>query len=294
MTRKQPFLRFSPRPGICLLATVLLLSLATGSMAQDTPYNDGSKTVKPETGPVDPAGNQSSPPLEGSSEQTLAAPAGYASSAPPDPIPLDKPVGKEISMASKDAKTWFDNALAAADWEFPEGVINKYGQTISREDFFKAIIWIESNGVHRSPHGKLTKSWVGAMGFGQLMPRTAKGLGIKADDAASNLKGSSKYLKEIFSAKNVSESTGMEKLLKACCAYNMGPYSSLLKHNWDKFKSSAPLETVGYGIKLKMCLGFQLTDWEKQKGAKLLGAKVGQMNEVADDFYARTHGLLSK
>lgn len=255
------------------------------------PFDEDTTPVKTTTTASQGGGSGVQNVPAGKTEPAVVAPLP----TPPAPVPLDPPVGKEISMASPKAKKWFDDAMNTyGDWEFPEGVKNKYGQTVTKEEFFKAIIWIESNGVHRSPHGKVTTSWVGARGFGQLMPNTARGMGIKADDPASNLKGSVKYLKEIFSSKNITKSTGEEKLIKACCAYNMGPYSKLLRNNWDQFKAKAPSETTGYGIKLKMCLGFELTAWEKKKGASLLGAKVKQMGSVADVFYSHTHGLLEK
>jgi len=40
-----------------------------------------------------------------------------------------------------------------------------------------------------------------------------------------------------------------------------------------------------------MCLGFELTADEKKLASKILDIKLSAIDEAADDFYARTHGL---
>ena len=195
------------------------------------------------------------------SEKTTKADAQAGSTTPtatgskaPVAVSPDPATGKAVTTGSAKFKEWFKNACDAHcdDWEFPE-VTNKYGEKITREDYMRAIIWIESRGVHMSAKGKLTKSWAGAQGFMQLMPNTARGLKIDAKDGAQNLKGGAKYLTEIFNSGAVSKKSGAEKLIMAACAYNLGPFSKSMKMSWNDFKSSRkiPTETRGYGLKLK-------------------------------------------
>ncbi|MFZ5950575.1 MAG: transglycosylase SLT domain-containing protein [Candidatus Rifleibacteriota bacterium] len=203
------------------------------------------------------------------------------------------PGAKGASTGSANFKKWFDDAAKySKDWNFPT-VTNKYGKVISREDYLRAIIWIESRGIHKSPSGKITKSWAGALGFMQLMPNTAKGLGIDANDPAQNLKGGSKYLKEIFNSGNVSKKSGEEKLIMGACAYNLGPFSKSMKSSWDTFKlnSKIPVETRSYGLKLKMCLGLHLTKDEEDLVKKYLVEKGQTVKQLTDDFYSHTHGI---
>lgn len=236
----------------------------------------------------------------GSTEVRIPYAPGYnaddripaAKLTPPETLYV-KPLGKaSATTASAGFPGWFKDATALAKgWLFPAAT-NKYGQKITAEDFFAAIIWIESNGVHRDGAGRLTKSWVGAQGFCQLMPDTARGLKVKATDPAQNLKGGAKYLREIFNSSNISEiQDPVKKMIMACAAYNMGPYSSLLRHDWDTFKTKAPAETAGYGIKLKMCLGFELTASEKVLAAKVLGIHVGEVARMTDEYYGYTRGI---
>ncbi|GEM_PF-5853712 len=203
------------------------------------------------------------------------------------------PGSRGATTGSASFKKWFDDATKySKDWKFPK-VTNKYGKVISREDYLRAIIWIESRGIHKSSSGKITKSWAGALGFMQLMPNTAKGLGINANDPAQNLKGGSKYLKEIFNSGNVGKKSGEEKLIMGACAYNLGPFSKSMKSSWDTFKlnNKIPVETRSYGLKLKMSLGLQLTKDEEGLVKKFLLAKGQTVKQLANDFYSQTHGI---
>lgn len=204
----------------------------------------------------------------------------------------DKPSGKGASIGSENFKTWFaDAARLTTDWEFPD-ITNKYGQKISREDYLRAIIWIESRGIHSNSRGSVTKSWAGALGFMQLMPNTARGLKIDPKDPAQNLKGGAKYLKEIFNSGNVSKKDGAEKLIMGACAYNLGPFSKSMKLSWEKFKiSKVPVETRSYGLKVKMCLGLELSADERLLVEKWLVNEGQTVDSVIEDNYKNAMGI---
>lgn len=215
----------------------------------------------------------------------IEAPAAVS----PNPAP-----GKAVTTGSAKFKEWFKTATNAycSEWEFPD-VTNKYGEKISREDYMRAIIWIESRGVHQNARGSLTKSWAGAMGFMQLMPNTARGLKIDAKDGAQNLKGGAKYLKEIFNSGAVSKKSGAEKLILGACAYNLGPFSKSMKMSWAELKASkkVPTETRGYGLKLKMCLGLELTADERKLVQEWLVTPGHTVDSLIEENYTNTKGI---
>jgi len=221
------------------------------------------------------------------------APTATGGKAPAAVSP-DPATGKAVTTGSAKFKEWFKNACDAHcdEWEFPD-VTNKYGEKITREDYMRAIIWIESRGVHMSAKGKLTKSWAGAQGFMQLMPNTARGLKIDAKDGAQNLKGGAKYLAEIFNSGAVSKKSGAEKLIMAACAYNLGPFSKSMKMSWDEFKKSRkmPTETRGYGLKLKMCLGLELTADERKLVQDWLVTPGHTVDSLIEENYTNTKGI---
>ncbi|GAA3802077.1 hypothetical protein GCM10022600_25310 [Qipengyuania pelagi] len=74
----------------------------------------------------------------------------------------------------------------------------------------EALVWQESRWRHdaRSP--------VGARGLAQLMPGTARDLGVNPDDPFANLEGGARYLRE-----QIDRFDG--DLEKALAAYNAGP-----------------------------------------------------------------------
>jgi len=253
-------------------------------------------TVRPQPRPVQTArhGNAAAELLarrvaEGQKNKTESA---QNTDAAPELVKPSTPSGKGISTGSANFKTWFDDAAkSCSEWDFPE-VTNKYGQKITPEDYLRAIIWIESKGVHANSRGTITKSWAGALGFMQLMPATARGLKVNPSDPAQNLKGGAKYLKEVFNGGNVGKKSGVEKLIMGACAYNLGPYSKNMKLSWESFKvSKAPVETRSYGLKIKMSLGLELTEDERKLTENWL-VKSGQtVDGLADWFYSNAMGI---
>lgn len=227
----------------------------------------------------------------GAGTTTVSTPTGSGNlPAAVSPAPA---TGKAATIGSAKFKQWFsDAAKHCSEWEFPD-VTNKYGQKITPEDYLRAIIWIESRGVHQNARGSLTRSWAGAMGFMQLMPNTARGLKIDAKDPAQNLKGGARYLKEIFNSGSVGKKDGAEKLIMGACAYNLGPFSRSMKLSWNELKTSRriPVETRGYGLKMKMCLGLELTSDERELVKKWLVGPGQTVDSLIEENYANTKGI---
>ncbi|MFN3430406.1 MAG: lytic transglycosylase domain-containing protein, partial [Candidatus Sericytochromatia bacterium] len=129
---------------------------------------------------------------------------------PEAPAPAPAPVAA--------APVAFDSSLAGAPGvpRGPVGVSGPYGSAIAQSaarhgvdaDLVAAVMTAESNGnpAARSP--------VGAIGLMQLMPGTARSLGVDPRDPVQNIEGGAKYLGEL---------TRRYGLKDGMAAYNAGP-----------------------------------------------------------------------
>lgn len=91
-----------------------------------------------------------------------------------------------------------------------EPVIERLGLTPRQwRAFFQAMVQIESN------YSQAAVSRAGAIGLAQLMPETARDLGVDPSDAIQNLDGGARYL--------LAQMTTFESPTLALAAYNAGP-----------------------------------------------------------------------
>ena len=245
---------------------------------------------------IDPASRPPLPnglSLPGSSTQTGGSTTNTTRSTVPAPAARPLNVSGRITSKSPEFKSWLANGnQIAQSWNFPD-VTNMYGEKITRENFLKTIIYIESTGVHQKSNGQTITSSCGALGFMQLMPNTARGLGVNPNDPKQNIAGGAKFLGSIFNKGKVSGKPALDKLIMAGCAYNCGPYSKRLDQSWSSFvkDSKAPKETRRYGLKVKMCLGIKLTTAEEMVARELMVPKSKTIDQYARDCYSYARGI---
>lgn len=99
------------------------------------------------------------------------------------------------------------------------------------EELARAVAWVESRGKTRAV------SSAGAQGVMQLMPATAKGLGVKHPfDPVANIDGGVRYLSKLLSE--------FGDLRKALGAYNWGPGNVRSGRAW-------PASVEGYVSKVR-------------------------------------------
>lgn len=133
-----------------------------------------------------------------------APPAGDLAAMAAAEVPADMPALPDHAVAQ----------LARHGEAIPQAYAAKVAELAARFDLspalIEALVWQEScwRPDARSP--------VGARGLAQLMPGTARYLGVDPDDPHANLEGGARYLRE-----QIDRFDG--DLEKALAAYNAGP-----------------------------------------------------------------------
>lgn len=121
----------------------------------------------------------------------------------------------------------------------PEGVQN--GQGVTWDALLRAMVGQESGG---NPNAVSPK---GALGMMQLMPGTARDLGVDPNNPAQNVEGGSRYMHQLlshYSGDGALNQTGdIRPLAEALAAYNAGPgrVDAVLAG-----KATLPAETQNY------------------------------------------------
>ena len=130
----------------------------------------------------------------------------------PSAQPLDEGATVELSADYVPAQVVGDTSQHAAD--IPPEYMAKIQELARRFDLspslLEAVVWQESRWRENAV------SPAGARGLAQLMPGTARYLGVDPDDPMQNLEGGARYLRE-----QLDRFDG--DLEKALAAYNAGP-----------------------------------------------------------------------
>ena len=98
------------------------------------------------------------------------------------------------------------------------------------------IVQIESGGNQHDARGGVLTSSAGARGLMQLMPATARGLGVNPDTAEGNIRGGLTYITQLWDRYR-----GDPSMVAA--AYNCGPHCA---DDWRAGKRELPDETKRY------------------------------------------------
>ncbi len=127
---------------------------------------------------------------------------------------IDKRLARQYSASTERAQDWrgyepipgYSGAYRGTYMPLAESAARKYGVP---EDLFKRLVQQESNW---NPNARSPK---GAIGLAQLMPTTARRLGVNPHNAVENLDGGARYLKQQYNR--------FRSWRLALAAYNAGP-----------------------------------------------------------------------
>lgn len=127
---------------------------------------------------------------------------------------IDKRLTRQYSASTERSQDWggyeaipdYNGAYRGIYMPLAESAARKYGVP---EDLFKRLVQQESNWNPRARSPK------GAIGLAQLMPTTARRLGVNPHDAVENLDGGARYLKQQYNR--------FRSWRLALAAYNAGP-----------------------------------------------------------------------
>ena len=122
-------------------------------------------------------------------------------------------------------------AISPQAWSMTKEAALRYGL---EPEMLAAVVWVESRYCEDAV-GPVTRFGVSAIGLGQLMPDTARELGVDASDPEQNLDGAARYLTQQW------RTFGRWDL--ALAAYNAG--SNRLIESFDRGKP-LPQETQDY------------------------------------------------
>jgi hypothetical protein len=222
------------------------------------------------------------------------APVPPSSGPDPQLVALTRSGG--VTTRSFAFPAWFGEAvaIARATWPMP-AIVNRYGRRVTEADVLRAILYIESRGVHQGAGGQVTRSSAGALGFMQLMPGTASDLGVNPMDPRQNLLGGARYLATCFAsaAARVPGDSMEDRIAKAAAAYNKGPYDqALASMTWQQYVRSGVPETVRYGILTKMSLGLALSPIEQSWIARDRGLSVTSVAAFTESTFRRSQALV--
>lgn len=112
------------------------------------------------------------------------------------------------------------------------------------ESVFLSLLYVESGLRHYDEKGRVITSSAGALGIGQLMPATAKALGVDPRDPVANLEGAARYLRQQLDR--------FGDIERAVAAYNAGPgtVAVVSERYGDRWRDYLPDETKDYLVKV--------------------------------------------